>query len=383
MFELLHSKPLAYFGRGAIGNVDKLAEEIEGKLLVVTTRSAYKRSGAWDAVKRALEGREIEYELYDKVRANPTYENCGEATQIGIDIGADWVMGIGGGSAIDTAKIVSVLIKHPGKKAKDLLEDGFEVNDACQKIAINLTHGTGTEVDKFAVSQSDKEYKIGIGLNAFYPDYTIDDPDLTKTLSKEQTIATSIDAMNHAFEAATNANQNPYSILLAKEAIALIAKNLRATIDDPLNSELRERLLFASAIAGMSFDITGTHITHVLEHAISAIKPEIAHGTGLAVFLPAVVEVVYPAMPELVSELLAPVVKLQGKKDEVSKARAGVKEWLESFGINTHLGDYGFSSEDRREIEDRALSRFFERQLEGSPIKVDRALIGRIIEESF
>lgn len=383
MFELLHSKPLAYFGRGAIGNVDKLTEKIEGKLLVITTGGAYKRSGAWDAVKRALEERKIEYELYDKVRANPTYENCDEATQIGIDIGADWIMGIGGGSAIDTAKIVSVLIKHPGKKAKDLLEDGFEVNDACQKIAINLTHGTGTEVDKFAVSQSDKEYKIGIGLKAFYPDYTIDDPDLTRTLSKEQTIATSIDAMNHAFEAATNANQNPYSILLAKEAIALIAENLRATIDDPQNSELREKLLFASAIAGISFDITGTHITHVLEHAISAIKPEIAHGIGLAVFLPAVVETVYPAMPELVSELLAPVVKLQGKKDEASKAREGVKEWLESFGINTHLGDYGFSSEDKKEIEDRALSRFFERQLECAPIKVNRALIEKIIEVSF
>jgi len=379
MFELLHSKPVAYFGRGALEKIGQIVDRIDGRLIVITTKSAYKRSGAWDSVKRALEERKIEYELYDRVRANPTYENCDEAARIG----ADWVMGIGGGSAIDTAKIVSVLIKHPGKKAKDLLEDGFEVNNACQKIAINLTHGTGTEVDKFAVSQSDGEYKIGIGLREFYPDYSIDDPELTKTLSKEQTVATSIDAMNHAFEAATNANANPYSMLLAKEAIALIAKNLRATIDEPQNSELREKLLFASAIAGISFDITGTHLTHVLEHAVSAIKPEIVHGAGLAVFLPAVVEVVYPVMPELVSELLAPVVKLQGKKDGASKAREGVKEWLESFGINMHLGDYGFSGENKKEIEDRALSPFFERQLACAPMKVDRALVERMVEESF
>jgi alcohol dehydrogenase class IV len=372
MFELLHSKPVAYFGKGALEKIGEIVDRIDGRLLIITTKSAYKRSGAWDSVKRALEERKIEYELYDGVRANPTYENCDEAAKIG----AEWVMGIGGGSAIDTAKIVSVLIKHK-KSAKELLEAGFEVKDSCKKIAINLTHGTGTEVDRFAVSQSDGGYKIGIGLREFYPDYSIDDPELTKTLSKEQTVATTIDAMNHAFEAATNADANPYSTILAKESIRIIAENLKKTIDEPQNVELREKLLFASAIAGISFDITGTHITHVLEHAITAIKPEIAHGAGLAIFLPAVVEVVSKVKPELVSNLLAPIVNSRDHLED------DVRMWLESFGMDTHLSGYGFSSDDKEEIVSRALAPFFERQLACAPMKVDRALVERIVEGSF
>jgi len=379
MFKLLHSKPLAYFGKGSIVRVNDMVGQVNGRLLIITTKGAYKRSGAWISVKGALEDHGVEYELYDKVRANPTYENCDEAA----GLGADWVMGIGGGSAIDTAKIVSVLIKNPGKKAKDLLESGFDVRGSCPKIAINLTHGTGTEVDRFAVSQSDGEYKIGIGLGEFYPDYAIDDPELTRTLSRDQTVATSVDALNHAFEAATNADTNPYSILLARDSIRLIADNIRGALDEPENVDMRERLLFASAIAGMSFDITGTHITHVLEHAVSAMKPEIPHGMGLAVFLPGVVGALYPTMPERISDMLAPIIRLKGKKDEADRAKAGVREWLGSLGIKMHLGDYGFSEGDKREIVDRTLSRFFQRQLECTPVKVDRTLVESIVGEVF
>jgi len=379
MFELLHSKPLAYFGKGAVEKMEGIAEKIDGRLLIITTKSAYKRSGAWDVVKGALEYTGLEYELYDRVRANPTYENCDEAASIG----AEWVMGIGGGSAIDTAKIVSVLIRHRDKRVKDLLEDGFEVKSSCPKIAINLTHGTGTEVDKFAVSQSDGEYRIGIGLKEFYPDYAIDDPELTRTLPGNQTIATSIDALNHAFEAATNVSSNPYSILLAKEAVRIIAENLRNALDEPRDTDLRGTLLFASAIAGISFDITGTHITHVLEHAISAIKPEITHGVGLAIFLPAIVEAIYPAMPELVAELLSPIADLKGKRDEGTKAKEEVRAWLESFGINVHLRDYGLSRDDEDEIVKKTLSRFFVQQLECAPVKVDEALVKKVVGESF
>jgi alcohol dehydrogenase class IV len=379
MFELLHSKPLAYFGKGSIAKVNDVVGQVSGRLLIITTKGAYKRSGAWRIVNEALEDRGVEYELYDKVRANPTYENCDEAA----GLGADWVMGIGGGSAIDTAKIVSVLIKNPSKKAKDLLESGFDVRGSCPKIAINLTHGTGTEVDRFAVSQSDGEYKIGIGLKEFYPDYAIDDPELTRTLSRDQTIATSVDALNHAFEAATNADTNPYSILLARDSIRLIADNIRGALDEPEDVGIREKLLFASAMAGISFDITGTHITHVLEHAISAMKPEIPHGMGLAVFLPSVVEVLYPIMPERISDILSPIVHLKGRKDEAVRAKEGVKDWLGSFGIKMHLGDYGFSSDDEKEMADRVLSPFFDRQLRCTPAKVDRVLVEKIIEGSF
>jgi alcohol dehydrogenase class IV len=166
VFVLQPTRPVTYFGVGSIGKVGEILEDMaqkgQGKILVVTDKIAYKASGAWDTVEPALQKYATTWELYDNVRPNPTYDNCEEAASMGADMKADCILTIGGGSSMDTAKTAAVLIKHPGKKSVDFYERGEPITGAVPLIAVNTTHGTGSECDAFAVAQSDGEDKPAI-----------------------------------------------------------------------------------------------------------------------------------------------------------------------------------------------------------------------------
>jgi len=150
---------------------------------------------------------------------------------------------------------------------------------------------------------------------------------LTATMPTRQTISTSMDAVNHALEAATTNVTTPYSIALSKEAIRLVIDYLPTAIVEPTNLTARYWLMYASAIAGISFYQSMLHMTHVMEHAMSAINTKVTHGDGLGILMPAVVQEIYPAVPEVVADLFSPVIPgLKGEPSEtdfvVAKLRA-------------------------------------------------------------
>lgn len=185
-------------------------------------------------MERALKEQGLGYVIYDKVTPNPTADSVDEATKMGRDFGANAVIAIGGGSPIDAAKSVAILLEYQDKTARDLYELSFAPQKAVPLVAINLTHGTGTEVDRFAVvTIPEKEYKPAIAYDCIYPMYSIDDPELMTGLSLEQTRYVSIDALNHVIEACTTKTANPFSILLAKETVRLIAKYLPRAVENP------------------------------------------------------------------------------------------------------------------------------------------------------
>ncbi|WP_240761263.1 iron-containing alcohol dehydrogenase, partial [Porphyromonas levii] len=158
------------------------------------------------------------------------------------------------------------MTQYGNKTCAELVQYEFTPDKALPVIAINTTHGTGTEGDRFAViSLLEKKYKPCLAYDLSYPLYSIDDPGLMTGLSKYQTMYTSIDAMNHVIEAATSTVANPYSILLAEETVRLIAKYLPIAIEDGSNLEARYYLTYASLIAGIAFDNTLLHLTHALE----------------------------------------------------------------------------------------------------------------------
>jgi alcohol dehydrogenase class IV len=389
IFKLQPARPITYFGVGAIEKMDEIAKELKGKgidkLLVITGKAGYKTSGAWEPTERALEGNGIEYSLYDKVRPNPTYTICDEAANLGKEISAKAVMGMGGGSPIDTAKSAAVLLEYPDKSARQFYEERVVIEKALPIIAINTTHGTGTEVDSFAVAQSDGGYKPGIVSNSIYPTYSIEDPSLTQALTLEHTIATSVDALNHVTEAATTTVSNPYSISLAKEAVRLIAKFLPTAVVEPNNLSARYWLQYASAIAGISFDIALLHITHVMEHAMSALDPKVIHGIGLGILLPSVVKFIYPAVPEVLSAMYYPIVpELKGVPGEAEYAAKEVEKWLFSIGCTKKLTDYGFTEGDVPKLTKTALNiPGFDAFLAIAPIKVTEEVIRKIYEDSL
>jgi len=140
---------------------------------------------------------------------------------------------------------------------------------------------------------------------------------------------------------------NPFSITLAKDVMRMVANYLPAALKDPGDLEARYFLTYAAMIAGTAFDNGLLHFTHALEHPLSGIKPEVTHGLGLAVLLPAVVEAVYPARSEVLADVLAPIVPgLTGDAKDAKKAADGVRKWLHSVGITETLKDLGFTKDD-------------------------------------
>lgn len=348
----LRVKPNVYFGVGAINKMDDIAKDMKtkglDKVIVVSGKNAYKSSGAWDVIEKAFKNNGILYTNYAEVTPNPTVDAVDAATKQGKEFGAKAVMGIGGGSPIDAAKSVAILLANEGYSARDLYEFKFAPTKALPIVAINLTHGTGTETNRFAVvTIPETEYKPAIAYDCIYPSYSIDDPALMQNLSKEQTIYVSVDAVNHSIEAATTKVASPLSISLAKGCIDLVAKYLPIINKDPKNMEARYYLLYASILGGVSFDNGLLHFTHALEHPLSGVKPKLAHGLGLAMLLPAVIKYIYPAKGATLASLLEVIVpNLKGTPDEADYVAQKVEEWLQSVGVTQKLVDEGFTEDD-------------------------------------
>lgn len=389
VFEL-RGRTLCYFGVGAINKIKDIAEELKkkgvSKAIVITDEIAYTVTGAKDVVEEAFRNAGIEWTVFTDITPNPTVEQIDIATDLGKSFGAEVVVGIGGGSPIDSAKSVAILLEYTDKDATELYEQKFVPEKAKPIIAINTTHGTGTEVDRFAVASIlEKDYKPALAYDCIYPTYAIDDPALMKTLPYNQTKFTAIDAINHVTEAATTLVASPYSILLAKETIRLISRYLPQALAHPDDLVARYYLLYASAIAGISFDNGLLHFTHALEHPLSALKPDLAHGLGLAILLPAVVKAIYPAVPEVLAEIYEPIVPgLKGIPGEAEKVAKGIEKWLFDLGITEKLVDVGFSENDIPKLVELALNTpSLGLLLSQAPIKATEQTIEKIYRESL
>jgi alcohol dehydrogenase class IV len=386
----IRTKTTVYFGVGAITKMTDiaiiLAKQGISKVIVITGKGSHIKSGAWEHVERALAGAGIEPVLYSKITPNPTVDQVDEGLAVALEFGAQAVIAIGGGSPIDAGKSVAALLANPGKTARQLYEFAFAPDMAVPIIAINLTHGTGTEADRFAVvSIPEKEYKPAIAYDCLYPMYAIDDPALMTTLPVDQTAYVSIDAINHVVEAATTKLGNPFAISLARETIRLVAHYLPMAQMNPKDLEARYYLLYASMIAGVSFDNGLLHLTHAMEHPLSGIKPDLAHGSGLGILLPAVVKHIYPAKGAILADILAPLVPgLTGVPEEAQAAYVGLKQWLTANGVKENLRAEGFVEKDIVRLTDLA----FETPSLGlllsmAPIEASREIVAAIYTDSL
>lgn len=384
----LRLRSTIYFGCGAIEKIHDIADELVKrgikKVLIVSGRGAYKATGAWDVIAPALEKRSIAYALYDKVTPNPTTTQIDEAVSFAKD--AQAVIAIGGGSPIDAGKSAAILLANPSYNAMDLYEMKFTPVNAVPIVAVNLTHGTGTEADRFAVATIlEKEYKPAIAYDCIYPTWSIDDPALMTKLSPAQTRFVSIDAVNHCIEAATSKAASPLSISFAREVLALVAQYLPIAEKDPSDLEARYYLLYASMLAGVAFDNGLLHYTHALEHPLSGVKPELAHGLGLSMLVPAVVKEIYPAKAIVLADILAPMVPgLKGEPSEADMAAKGLEKWLAASGVPQKLEDEGFTANDLDKLVDLA---FTTPSLGGllslAPTAGDRKAVRSIYENSL
>ena len=347
----IRTRTCVYFGVGAIKKINDIAADLKSKdidkVIVMSGRNAYKATGAWDYVEKALKDNSIGYINYDKVTPNPTNEAINEAAKMARDFGAKAVIAIGGGSPTDAGKSVAILLEYPDKNANDIYEFTFTPTKAAPIVAINLTHGTGTETNRFAVATLvEKDYKPAIAYDCIYPTYAIDDPQLMTKLSPKQTKYVSIDALNHVIEAATSKVASPYTVYLAHEVATMIAKYLPKANANPDDLEARYFLAYAAMLGGVCFDNGLLHYTHALEHPLSAVKHELSHGLGLAMILPAVIENIWEAKKQTLAHILKPIAPEIKETTSAKEASDMVYEWLKSVGVPNKLKDEGFNEAD-------------------------------------
>jgi alcohol dehydrogenase class IV len=222
-------------------------------------------------------------------------------------------------------------------------------------------------------------------VDCIYPVFAIDDPAVMTKLPANQTRYTSIDAVNHVNEACTSLVTSPYVVMMAKEAVRLVARYMPQAVAHPDDLTARYYLLYASMIAGIDFDNGLLHFTHAMEHPLSAVKPDLPHGLGLAMLLPAVIKYTYPAVPEILAAIYEPIVPgLQGVPGEAEECAVGVEQWLFNAGVTEKLQDMGYTDQDVDKLVHLA---FNTPSLDGllgiAPIKATEKVVRAIFEDSM
>ena len=334
-------------------------------LLVVGQGGSTRRSGSLERVRTLLASRGVPVVVYDKIRPNPEAAQVEEAAALARGEGCDVVVGLGGGSAIDSAKSIAVLAKNPGRYWDYMMSGtgGRQTpeNGALPIVAITTTAGTGTEADPWTVvSNPDTREKIGWGCDCTFPALSIVDPELMVTLPPRQTAYTGMDALFHSVEAYLATCHQPASDLFALEAVSLIAKWLPVAVADGANMEARTALAWANTEAGICESLSSCISHHSLEHAVSAFYPHVAHGAGLTMLSVAYFSDVAEHNPARFADLAAAMGQDVGSLPEEKRPFAfitALEKLIAAAGLaDEKLAAYGVKESDIPDLASNALS---------------------------
>jgi alcohol dehydrogenase len=253
--------------------------------VLIVTDAGVKAAGLLDSVYASLDKAGITYEEVADIKANPRSEDINYTAQRYRGTGIDGLLAVGGGSAMDAAKAISLLLTHDGR-IEDY-EGSFTLTQAIPPIvAIPTTAGTGSEVTCFSViTDTARHFKMNVLDYRIGPVLALLDSHITDTLPSSIAAATGMDALTHAIEAYTCRVANPISDGLALHAIRLISQHLKAAVQEPDNQAAREQMLVASLIAGMAFGNADVGSVHCISEAIGGMY-DTPHGVGNAIFLP-------------------------------------------------------------------------------------------------
>ncbi len=297
-FNINHKTPVI-FGEGISSETGKKLKEYGITKIFCVYDEGVKAAGLVDGIIKNIEDEDIRVVEFGGVLPDPPDTLVDQAAETGRREGVDAVLGIGGGSSLDTAKAVNVLLGNPGSISnyfgRDVPQDPGKL-----VFAIPTTSGTGSEVTAVAVISNTRAHrKQGVAGKNCIPTLAIVDPTLTLGLPPQITAATGMDAFSHAAEAFTSVLHNPMSDILALEAMSLVAKYLPIAVREGSNGEARSKMSFASTIAGMSFNDAAPHLGHAIAHTMGA-KFHVPHGTACGLAVPGVIEYVSDIMPDRV-----------------------------------------------------------------------------------
>ena len=285
------------FGRGSLSRLPELAGRYGKGPVLVALDPYFSRSDLQIRVARELKAAGCAPVFFDKIDREPDPRSAEAGARTARRKGCRLVIGIGGGSALDTAKGLAILAGNPGKVADYVGLDRVP-GPGLPTILIPTTAGTGSEVTFTAVFTNRKtKSKGGINSRFLYPTVALLDPELTLSLPPAVTAETGMDALTHAMEAYTSNKANPLSDLVALKAVALIGGSLKRAVQKGTDPEARENMLLGSLLAGLALANAGVTAVHAMAYPLGALF-NIPHGLANAVLLPYVLEFNRSACPE-------------------------------------------------------------------------------------
>jgi len=351
----------SYFGKGAR---EELAPEIKNrgfkKAFVVTDKSLAE-CGVINKVTDVLEKAGIPFEVYSEVKPNPTIKNVTDGIEACKKSGADVIVAVGGGSSIDTAKGISIVMTNPDRVDIVSLNGASNtVNRGMPVIALPTTSGTAAEVTiNYVITDEEREVKMVCVDPHDIPIMAIVDSDLMATMPKSLASATGMDALTHAVEGYITKAHNTMSDMFHMKAIKLIFKYLPSAVNEK-DEEAIEMMGLAQYIAGMGFSNVGLGIVHSMAHQLGAVY-DTPHGLANAILLPTVMRfngedpATAQRFREILCEIGRPDAANLNDQDVINTFVWMISELSKSVGITQRVRDVGAKEEDFEMLADKAM----------------------------
>ena len=359
------------FGNGTSDRVGPLVDSQAWDSVLVVTDGGIVEAGLIDGIEQSLSSAGVEYAVYDGVEPNPTTAMVGEASAALESAGADAIVAVGGGSVMDVGKGAALLATHPGdltdyevSSAADVMDEPIET-EPLPLVTVPTTAGTGSEVDYWAViTDEQREFKMALGQSPLYPDgpylgaeIAVVDPELTASLPPRQTASTGFDAFSHALENHVSSARPPLVEPLTYNVMELVTENLVEAYEEGTMAA-RERMMFASNVAGICENFAGFGAIHSLAEVTGGMYPEIPHGEAIAVFTPPVMRYNLEAVPDRYAEVAAAMgVDVSGlsETEAAREAVVAVEALIESVDLPRSLSALGVAESDLEAIAGKSL----------------------------
>lgn len=347
-----------HFGCGMLSSLPVHVRTLGGRRAFVVTDPGVRAAGIVDRLTAVLERESIDFAVYDQVTADSGSTLISEAVEELKESGAEVIVGIGGGSALDTAKAVAALATNPGSPL-DYVGLHKVTVPSLPFIAIPTTAGTGSEVSLWSVFTDDaRKLKVAIGGVRLFPAVALCDPDLTLELPSALTASTGMDALAHAVECYTNDACQPISGALALRAIELIGTHLRRAALNGRDRQSRYAMMLASTMAGVAMNPTRLGLAHALAMPLGSGDLKIPHGVAVAVALPAVMQFNCMAAPNrfaAVARALGERVEDASPLEAAARAAAAVRRLADDVDIPMHLSGFGLKQEHVSTVVEEAM----------------------------
>ncbi|MEP2715376.1 iron-containing alcohol dehydrogenase [Pseudophaeobacter sp.] len=337
------------FETGASARLAEVAGQTLGKSVLLVTDPGLRQLGLADPAIASLETAGHKVSVFDKVEADPSLETLMQAVEAGRAAGVTGVLGFGGGSSLDVAKLVALLLG-----SNEDLDEAWGVAQAkgprLPLVLVPTTAGTGSEVTPVSIITVGAEEKRGVSSPIILPDIAVLDADLTVGLPAHITAATGVDAMVHAIEAyaSKSANNNPLSKMLAREALRLLGANIETAVFNGQDKDARGAMLLASMLAGQAFANSPVAAVHALAYPIGGTF-HIPHGLSNALVLPHVLRFNAPDAHMLYAEIAVDafpqIAKVEGSQARCAAFIDALADLSKHLGMQTRLRDVNIPKE--------------------------------------